>query len=167
MQLPNIDRIQSVRPVAVESAALTTGRVVPVAPVNPGQQEPVAIEPTPSVINLIHQADKPSVGEGVYTSVSDPGRRGSEAATSAKDWTIHRPAPEKVEDPPPEPISKILLDHIKSLWLASASAVQVQQQVKNQVDPTQPGTNAAQGALMSEVYTYSPTKINKTEKPQN
>ena len=84
-----------------------------------------------------NQADKPNAGEGVYTSVSDPVRKDSEASTSPKDWTIHRPVTEKVKDPPPEPMSKILMDHIKSLWLASASAVQVQQQVKNQLDPSQ------------------------------
>jgi len=167
MQLPSIDRIQSLRPLAAESASLATGRVVPVAPVNPGRQEVPAAEPSPSVINLINQAEKPNSGQGVYTSVSDPTRRGAEASTSAKDWTIHRPAPEKVQHPPPEPIAKVLMDHIKSIWLASASAVQVQQQVKNQMDPSQAGANAAQGVLVSEVYTYSPTKINKTEKPKN
>lgn len=119
------------------------------------------------MVNLINQADKPNFGEGVYSSVSDPSRRGADADTSAKDWTIHRPAPEKVQDPPPEPLSKVLLDHIKSLWVASASAVQVQQQVKNQVDMTPTGINAPQGALSAEVFTYSPTKISKTEKPKS
>jgi hypothetical protein len=137
---------------------------VPVAPVNPHQVVTPAAEPSPSVINLVNQAEKPSAGEGVYSSVSDPVRQGAEAAQPSRDWTIHRPAPEKVKDPPPEPISKMLLDHIKSLWLASAGAVQVQQQVKNQVDLSQQGSNVAQGGLSSEVFTYSPTKINKTEK---
>jgi len=166
MTQPSIERIQSFRPLAVESASLVTGRVVPVAPVNSPQRVVAPAEPSPSVINLINQADKPNAGEGVYTSVSDPSRKGSDASTSQKDWTIHRPAPEKVKDPPPEPLSKILLDHIKSLWLASASAVQVQQQVKNQVDSSQPAVGAASGVLATEVFTYSPTKITKTEKPQ-
>jgi hypothetical protein len=167
MQLPPIDRIPNLRTVAAESASLATGRVVPVAPVNPSTQSTPAADPSPSVVNLINQADKPNFGEGVYSSVSDPSRRGADADTSAKDWTIHRPAPEKVPDPPPEPLSKILLDHIKSLWVASASAVQVQTQVKNQVDMAQAGVNAPQGALSTEVLTYSPSKINKTEKPQS
>jgi hypothetical protein len=120
----------------------------------------------PSVVNLINQANKPIDGEGVYTSVSDPVRRGAEASTPSKDWTIRRPAAEKVQDPPPEPLSKMLLDQIKSLWLASASAVQVQNQVKTQLDMTQSGIHASPGVLSTEVFTYSPTKINKTEKPQ-
>ena len=136
------------------------------APVNPPNQASITpAEPTPSVINLINQANKPSTGEAVYSSVSDPGRRGSEAATSKKDWTIHRPVVEKVEDPPPVPLSKVLIEHIKSLWIASASAVQVQQHVKNQLDSSQPNLNATPGTLSSDVYTYSPSKINKTEQP--
>lgn len=166
MQLPSIDRIQNLRPLAVESASLATGKVVPVAPVNPSVQTAPVAEPTPSVVNLINQSDKPNVGEGVYTSVSDPTRKGADAATPPKDWTIKRPAPEKVEDPPPEPMSKILMDHLKSLWQASAAAVQVQQQVRNQTEVTTNNVNGPQGVLSEQVLTYSPTKINKTEKPQ-
>lgn len=167
MQLPSIDRVSNLRPLASESASLATGRVVPVAPVNPSTQSVPAAEPSPSVVNLINQAEKPNFGEGVYSSVSDPSRRGADADTSAKDWTIQRPAPEKVEVPPPEPISKMLMDHINSLWTASASAVQVQTQVKNQVDMAQTGVNATPGALSTEVFTYSPSKINKAEKPKS
>ena len=137
-------------------AVVKVNHAAPVANVTPP-------EPTPSVINLVNMANKPSTGEGVYTSVSDPTKRGSEAATAPKDWTIHRPAPEKVEDPPPEPLYKMLMEHVKSLWAASASAIQVEQ-VKNQLDASQPNLNAAPGVLSTEVLTYSPSKINKTEK---
>ncbi len=139
-------------------------RVMPVAPSASANASPSPEPtPTPSVVNLVNQANKASVGEGVYTSVSDPARRGSEAATAEKDWTIHRPAPEKVEDPPPVPMSKLLMDHIKSLWMASASAIQIQQQVKNQLDMSSQNINATPGVLASEVLTYSPSKINKTD----
>ena len=163
MQLPPLERTPNLRPAGNEAVSVAAARVIPVAPVNPpGQVSITPVEPTPSVINLVNQAHKPSTGEAVYTSVSDPGRRGSEAATSEKDWTIHRPAVEKVEDPPPVPMSKVLMDHIKSLWLASASAVQVQQHVKNQLDSSQPNLNATPGTLSSEVFTYSPSKIKKS-----
>jgi len=165
MQLPSIDRIPSLRPVAAESASLATGRVVPVAPVNPPVQATASEEPMPSVINMIGQADKPSVGEGVYRSVADPVRKDAAEQVSA-DWTIKRPAPEKVEDPPPEPIYKVLMDHVKSLWSASASAVQVQQLVKDELDVPKAGATAPQGVVATEVFTYSPTKITKTEKTQ-
>jgi len=168
MPLTPIDRFQSARPLAVEAAALTTGRVVPVVPVNPPAPAVTPVEPTPSVVNLVKTADQPQGGDGVYSSVSDPIRPGSEAATPPKDWTIKRPAPEKVEIPPPEPLSKILIDHIKSLWEASASAVQVQQQVRNQIEPpTNVNGVVAQGVMTSEVYNFSPTKINKVEKTEN
>lgn len=137
-------------------------RTIPVAPVNPSVNAVAAPEPSPSVVNLVGQVSKPERGEGVYTSVSDPSRRGSEAAAE-KDWTIHRPTPEKVEDPPPVPMSKLLIDHIKSLWLASASAVQVQQQVRDQFNSAPVNPSAQSGVLASEVLTYSPSKINKTE----
>lgn len=134
-----------------------------VAPVKPSVTAAPSIEPTPSVINLVNLANKPSDGEGVYTSVSDPARRGSEAATVPKDWTIHRPVPEKVEDPPPVPMAKVLMDHVKAMWTAGASAIQ-SEQVKNQQEASQPKPNAAPGVLATEVFTYSPSKINKTEK---
>ncbi len=163
-----IERIQSVRPLAVEAAALSTGRVVPVVPVNPPATAATPVEPTPSVVNLIKTSDTPGVGEAVYASVSDPVRPGSEAAAVPKDWTIKRPAPEKVQEPPPEPISKILIEHIKSLWEASASAVQVQQQVRNQLEPLpNPGATVVSGELANEVYDFSPTKIQKLQKPEN
>jgi len=165
MQLPSIDRISSVRPVAAESASLATGRVLPIAPVNPPAQAVTTEEPVPSVINMIGQADKPNTGEGVYRSVADPVRK--EAATQVSaDWTIKRPAPEKVEDPPPEPMYKVLLDHVKMLWSSSASAPQVQQQVSDTLDVTKGGINAPQGVLATEVFTYSPSKIPQTEKTQ-
>ena len=165
MSTPPIDRIQSARPVAAEAAALATGRVMPVVPVNPPQRIDATAPVTPSVINMISTGDKPNAGEGVYNSVADPVRQTPEEA-APKDWTIKRPVPEKVENPPPEPLSKVLLDHIKSLWLASASAVQVQEQVKNQLDPTKAAATVAPGVLSNEVYTYSPSKINKTDKTQ-
>jgi hypothetical protein len=163
MQLPPIDRTPNLRPYAAEAASMSAARVTPVVSVSPSATSTLPIEPTPSVINLVGLANKPNAGEGVYTSVSDPVKRGSEAATVPKDWTIHRPVTEKVEDPPPVPLSKVLMDHIKSMWAASASAVQVQQ-VKNQLDLSEPNPHATPGVLSSEVFTYTPSKINKTEK---
>jgi hypothetical protein len=142
---------------------MAPAKVIPVAAVNPTANLTASPEPTPSVINMVGKNNKPDVGEGVYTSVSDPGRRGSEAATAERDWTIQRPKPEKVEEPPPPPLSQVLMEHIKSLWLASASAVQVQQQVKDQLEASQPSQKAMLNMAAPESLTYSPSKINKTE----
>jgi len=141
---------------------MAAARVMPVAPVNPSINAVARSEPTPGVVNLVNQANMGNAGDAVYVSVSDPARRGSEAATSEKDWTIHRPVPEKVEDPPPVPLAKLLMDHIKALWTASASAIQTQQ-VKNHLEPVPPNSNVNPGSLATEVFTYSPSKINKTE----
>ena len=165
MQLPSIDRIPNSRPFAAESASLATGKVVPVAPVNPSTQSVTPVEPSPSVINLINQGDKPNFGEGVYSSVADPTRPGSSEAVST-DWTEKKPAPEEVIPPPPPPMYQVLLDHLKSLWVASASAVQVQQEVKDQVTLNNKTVDQPQGLVTEQAITYSPSKINKTEKPQ-
>ena len=142
---------------------MAPAKVIPVAAVNPAASPTAPIEPSPSVINMVGQGNKSNTGEGVYTSVSDPTRRGSEAATAEKDWTIQRPKPEKVEDPPPPPLSQVLMEHIKSLWQASASAVQVQQQVRDQLEASQPSQKAVPNMAAPESLTYSPSKINKTD----
>lgn len=162
MQLPSIDRNPHLRPVSAELASMAGTKVIPVAPVNPSVNVAPVADSAPGVVNLVNQANKSSTGEGVYTSVSDPARSGSEAATIGKDWTIHRPVTEKVEDPPPVPIAKLLMDHIKSIWAASASAIQVEQ-VKNQLDLSESKPNTSPGVVAKEVLTYSPSKINKTE----
>ena len=163
MQLPSIDRTPNVRPAGTDLASSGANRVIPVAPVNPAVHVSPALEAAPSVINMVKPALKASEGEPVYTSVSDPGRRGSEAATAPKDWTIHRPVVEKVEDPPRKPMSQILMDHIKSLWTASASAVQLEQVHNHLTTPPPVAPADAVGDLAKEVLVYSPSKIKKTE----
>ncbi len=143
--------------------------MIPVAPVNPSAHNSAPVEATdtsnsPSVINKINPALQANEGEPVYTSVSDPARRGSEAATSPKDWTIHRPAPEKVEDPPPKPMYQLLMEHIKSMWTAGASAIQIEQVGNQLTPPLQVPPTEAPGTLAKEVLVYQPSKIAKNEK---
>jgi hypothetical protein len=163
MQLPPLERPSQLRPASAVLASSMVARGAAAAPVNPSVTNNMSVEPAPSVVNMVGLSNKSMVGEAVYTSVSDPGRRGSEAATAPKDWTIHRPVMEKVEDPLPVPLSKVLQDHVKSLWVASASAIQVHQ-VKNQQDQSQPNPNAASVVPAAQLLTYSLEKINKTEK---
>jgi hypothetical protein len=190
MQLPSLDRTPPLRPYNADVASASAVRIatkaasentpapgsVPVPVHSPGSvrsaeaiqstthaQAATAIEPTPSVINMVGMSNKATSGDAVYSSVPDPTRRSPESATAPKDWTIHRAEPEKEEFPAPVPIYKVLIDHIKSMWTASASAVQVEQ-VKNQLEVPQKNPDATPGVLATEVLTYSPTKINKTEK---
>lgn len=163
MNIPPVDRPSPVRPVAAELASFGNGRVLPTAPVNPTVVS--APEPVSGVINLVNQANKPSEGEAVYTSVSDPIRRGSEAGTVPKDWTITRPEPVKEEVPPPEPISKLLIDHLHKLWQASGQAVsELLADHPNKVAALTPTENTQTGDAVNEVLTYDPVSIAKTAK---
>jgi len=116
------------------------------------------------VVNLINPAIRKGYeGEPVHSSVSDPARRGSEAATVSKDWTIQRPAPVEVEDPPPKPMYQVLMDHIKQMWTAGASAIQLEQ-VNNQLRPPSPTAPAnVPGDYAKQILVYTPSTINKTE----
>ncbi len=164
MQLPTIDRNPNLRPSGVDVASSGANRVIPVAPVNPSVSANPSIVPTPSVVDLVNPALKTAEGESIYASVSDPGRPGSEAATTPKDWTIHRPVAEKVEDPPPKPMYQLLMDHIKNLWTASASAVQLEQ-VNNQLNPPVPATPSdTPGNFAKEVLVYDHPTIKKNER---
>lgn len=54
------------------------------------------------------------------------------------------------------------MDHLKTVWTASASAIQIEQ-VKNQTTTPAPVTPAQQpGDLAKQSLVYQPSKINKT-----
>lgn len=147
------------------------GVVIPVAPVNPSVEASPPLEPTPSVVNHVNPAlhtmgmqRQPNDGETTYTSMPDPISRGASAQQSPQDWTLRRPAAEKPQDPPPKPISKVLLEHLKSMWNASASAVTVEQvnQTLTREVPTTP--TQIPGELTKQTLVYQPSKIQKNEK---
>jgi hypothetical protein len=151
------------RPSGADLASAGASRVIPVAPVNPSVHLSPKPEPTPGVIDMINPQLKPFEGEPVHTSVSDPARPGSEAASTPKDWTIQRPAAQKVEDPPPKPMYQVLMDHVKSMWTASASAIQIEQ-VNNQMNPPEPmAPKDVPGDFAKEVLVYTHSMIKKTE----
>ena len=163
MQLPSVDRTPLQRSGA-EAASPAAARVIPVAPVNPSVTAQAPTEPQPSVINLVNPALRTTEGELVYTSMSDPTKRGTEAATSPRDWTIHRPEPEKVENPPPKPMAQVLMEHLKTIWTAGASAIQIEQAKDLMTQPLPINPAMAPGNLAKEVLTYEPAKIKKNEK---
>ena len=161
MQLPTIDRTPNLRPSGADAVSAGASRVIPIIPVNPPVTARPNLEQVPSVVDLVNPALKAEKAESVYNSVSDPARPGSEAATAPKDWTIRRPVTEKVEDPPPKPIYQVLMEHIKNLWLASASAVQITQ-VNDQVNPPTPtGSADTPGNLAKESLVYDQNIIKK------
>lgn len=149
---------------AADLALPAVNRVIPVAPVNPPVQSAIPAEPSPSVINMVNSALKTYEGEPVYAKVSEPSRFGPEAATAPRDWTIARPAPEKVEDPPPKPMSQILMDHLRVVWTAGASAIHLAQAKDQLEQPLQANPSVVPGNLAKEALTYEPAKIKKNEK---
>ena len=162
MQLPSVDRQPGARPAGASLPTSNGSRVVPVPPVNPPQAAPL-----PGVVNNIGEnAQLGKAGESVYRSVKDPIQKGADAQRPDNDWTIKRPLPQKVEDPPPEPISKRLLEFLRSMWRASGSVVemsQTQAQAQN-LPPNQNNPHAVPGLLAKEDLTYTPSKIKKNEK---
>lgn len=164
MQLPSVDRTPSVRPAGADSVSSGANRVIPVAPVNPAVSASPSLEPVPSIIDKVNPALKAPEAEPGHTSVSDPAKPGSEAATGPKDWTIHRPAPEKVQDPPPKPLSKVLMDHLKTVWTASANAIQLEQAKDLQAQRTTQTPAEVPGTLAKQNLVYSPSKVKKNEK---
>ena len=170
MSLPSIERSPNLRPVVADAVLSKAGTVIPVAPVNPPVHASAPVAPTPGVINLVNPAlqsgvkAQPNEGEPTYTSVPDPSKRSAATPQAPHDWTLRKPVAEKVEIPPQKPISQILMDNLKSMWTASASAVQVEQ-VANQLNrpaPIQPTQIA--GDLAKQVLTYKPSKIPGNEK---
>ena len=134
------------------------------APVNPAVSTSTQA-PSPGVVDMVNPALKgpqPAQAEANYTSVPDPMRRSAVVEMAPHDWTIHHPTAEKVENPPPKPMSQVLMDHLKTVWTASASAIQIEQVKNHLTTPMVNNPAQAPGELAKEVLTYQPSKIRKT-----
>lgn len=167
MQLPSIERNPNLRPAGAEMVSSGANRVIPVAPVNPSVSvTTAAVEPTPSVINMVRPpAPQADPNDPVYTNRADPMVRNTEAATAPKDWTIHRPEKEPVKEevPPPPPMSQVLMDHLRTLWTASASAVQIEQVSNTLTDPRHVTPLNQPGELAKQSTVFKPDEVKKTE----
>lgn len=164
MQLPTIDRTQNVRPSGADVASSGASRVIPVAPVNPAVHASPKLEvQQPGVIDAVNPALKSPELDRVHVALPDPIEQKSIAEAVPKDWTIHRPPQQKVENPPPKPISQILMDHLKTMWTASASAIQVEQVHNQLTTPTPIVPTQAPGELAKQAMIYAPSKVKKNE----
>ena len=134
---------------------------MPVPPVNPSGSVSTVVTLSPE-----SQANALKAAERVHVSETDPVQAGASPSTGNKDWTVAKPEvtePPK-EIPPKEPISRMLIEHVNALWLASAKAVEF-----SQIQMTQQAqnSNAVASAAARETLTYSPTKIRKTGNTDN
>ncbi len=173
MQFPTVEQNSNLRPAGAELVVPAAAKVIPVAPVNP-----VAAPPSASVVNDINPellAKAAAESATQQPSASDPLQGGARADDSIKGWTEAAPKPQEVEEPAKQPITQMLIEHVQTLWMLSAKVVELYntQQARNQ-DPNQLQQMAQQrnqdpsaipGVLAKEVLTYSPSRINKTGKP--
>lgn len=130
MQLPFVDRTPSVRPIA--GAEGSTHAPHKGASTQDVQPTPAAKEPSPvvqpGVVNHVKAAaalDKTADSQAtVYDKVSGKPKAASDK--TPYDWTLRKANAEKSKDPPPKPIAEVLMENLKTVWSASASAVQHQ-----------------------------------------
>ena len=137
------------------------------APVNtPANSGPA---PSPSVVNQISPSTLAlaisKAGEAIYLPISDPLKAGAGASDDQKDPAIQRPATEKEKIPPPEPVSKLLLDFLHEVWRASGSAVEA---TLANIDRPPPNLSARPDAVPGDLakanITYVPRKVTRTER---
>lgn len=142
---------------------MVVAKVAAVAPVRSVASDVQSNIPTPSVINLVQPTGKPGSNDPVYSNVADPMRRVLDPPAEPQDWTLQKPALDKVEKPAAEPLSKVLMEHIKSMWTASADAVKVDP-AKKPVETESVEPASKMKVLAADALTYSPGKITKPEK---
>lgn len=162
-------------PSAAKAPAHVVAKVNPVAPVNP----PVQVQPTAGVVNSINpevqaRARASMDAEMMNTRAPDPLRGGALVDNTQRDWTERKPAPEKVQEVPKEPISKMLIEQINALWAASAKAVELwymnsqsqnqdPNQVKNLAQTRNQDPSAVPGTLAKSATSYTPSRVEKNE----
>ena len=175
MSLPSVERTASGWPSSPDASSSGASRVLPVAPVNPAVSPSPPLEPTPSVVNHVSAAvmqgkmpSAPNEGQPVYTSVPDPVRNGASGQQIPHDWAMPVPAPESTaavsEPAPAKAVSDALMDNLKTMWIASANAVQVEQ-LHTQMTVTPPSQQPElNGAVARDVLVYQPSKIKRSGK---
>ncbi|MGN1056118.1 MAG: hypothetical protein ACI4QS_05330 [Comamonas sp.] len=120
-----------------------------------GASGPAAVRPVHAV-NPVESVD--AIGEGVTVSIKSPERPTDKSVTD-RDWTEvkeKKVQPEE-QEPPKEPIYKQLIEHIQSMWRASAMAVEAAQESQK---TDQQERNMLQ--VRDESMTYSEPKVKRT-----
>ena len=160
MQFPFVDRQPGWVPIGSDQAVPSVGRVIPVAPVNLPPPDPA-----PGVVNKIGYGPGALLPNAIsYSGIESATRAAAGGVEGDADWTIKNPPREKVPEPPPEPISKQLLDFLQAVWRASGSAVEIAQAQNQLLHNVQNNPAATPGRLAKEELTYQSSKIRKNEK---
>lgn len=138
-------------------------------PVDRSLSPPSAAESTPGVGAVV---SAPAVRAGVTKPAQDKrdyigaqqGAQGPDSPSTSRDstnrdWTtVKKEKPEQV--PPPEPIYKMLMEHIQSMWRASTQAVDIAAQAEAQRQAMQ--RQGIEGVSKAEPLVYSdPSKVKR------
>lgn len=120
-----------------------------------GASGPAAVRPVHAV-NAVESADK--LGEGVTVTIKSP-EKPSDKSLNDRDWTEvkEKKVKEEEQEPPKEPIYKQLIEHIQSMWRASAMAVEAAQEAQK---TDQQERNMLQ--VRTEPLTYAEPKVKRT-----
>ena len=141
MQLPPVDRAPQWRPLGADLYSTGASGAVPVRPIN-------AANPVESMDRL---------GEGAIVKTPD---KPSAPESPNRDWTEvkKKETVEEPVEPPQEPLYKMLLEFVQSMWRASGSAVELAQEINK----TTLAERMAQQVKDDEPLTYSDPKIKRT-----
>ena len=120
-----------------------------------GASGPAAVRPVHAV-NAVESADK--LGGGVTVTIKSP-EKPSDKSLNDRDWTEvqEKKVKEEEQEPPKEPIYKQLIEHIQSMWRASAMAVEAAQEAQK---TDQQERNMLQ--VRTEPLTYAEPKVKRT-----
>ena len=120
-----------------------------------GASGPAAIRPVHPV-NAVESTDK--LGEGVTVTIKSP-ERPTDVSREDRYWTEvqAKQVKEEEQEPPKEPLYKQLIEHIQSMWRASAMAVEVFEQAQK---TDQQERNMQQ--VRNEPLTYEEPRVKRT-----
>ena len=138
MQLPPVDRSPLWRPQGADLYSTGASGAVPVRPIH--------------AANPVESMDRLGEGAIVKTPEKPP-----DPDTPNRDWTLSEEKKE-VEETPPEPIYKQLLEFIQSMWRASGTAIEMAQEINK----TTLQERMAQQVKNNEPITYSDPKVKRT-----
>lgn len=112
MQIPPVERTQHWRTQGADLYSTGASGAVPVRPIH-------APNPVESMDRL---------GEGAIVKTPD---KPSAAESPNRDWTEvkKQDTVKEPEEPPKEPIYKVLLEHLREMWRASGSAIELAQDI--------------------------------------
>ena len=120
-----------------------------------GASGPAAVRPVHAV-NPVESTDQQ--GAGVTVTIKNP-EKPTDKSQQDRDWTEVQAKQVKEEEktPPKEPIYKQLIEHIQSMWRASAMAVEAAQEAQK---TDQQERNMLQ--VRTEPLTYEEPKVKRT-----